>query len=83
MNMCKYCKDKNFTKEEYINFKNNIKATTKAIKSKLEYKGGMYYNTNTLFKNGSNNDIKVFIIDELKKLNVEFIKDNKYYRVVD
>jgi len=36
MNLCKYCKDKNFTKEEYINFKNNIRATAEAIRSTLE-----------------------------------------------
>lgn len=83
MDICKYCKAKNMTKEEYINFKNNIQVTAKAIRSTLTYKGGMYYNTSNLFKNASNDDIKAFIIQELKNLNMEFIKDNTYYRIVD
>lgn len=83
MNICKYCKEKGMTKEEYFNFKNNIIAVAEAIRSQLSYKGGMYYKTSDILKMYSNNDMKYFIIDELKNMNIEFIKDNEYYRVVD
>lgn len=82
MNICKYCKNKGMTKEEYFNFINNIKATVETIRSQLKYNGGMYYPTSDILKNWINSDMKYFIINELKNLDIEFIKDNEYYRVV-
>lgn len=83
MTMCVYCKNNNFTKEEYKNFKSNMQATAKAIRSILTYRGGMYYNTSDLFNWNAKDDIKVFIIQELKKLGIEFIENNTLYRVTD
>ena len=82
MNICKYCKNKGMTKEEYFNFMNNIKATAGAIRSQLTYKGGMYYPITDILKNNIDETMKLFLIDELKKLDIEFIKDNVYFRVV-
>lgn len=82
MNICKYCKQKGMTKEEYFNFSNNIKEVAKVIRSQLSYNGGMYYPTDNILKSWSDPDMKYFIISELKNLDIEFIKDNEYYRVV-
>ena len=83
MNIAKYCKLKGLNKEEYITLKNNIKATAEAIRSQLRYNGGMYYPTSKIIKYNGNDYMRCFIIDELKKLGIEFIKDNEYYRVTD
>lgn len=82
MNISKYCKDKGFTKEEYLNFKNNIVSVAAAIRSQLKYNGGLYYPVNSILKEYSNKDMRYFIIQELKKIDIEFIKDNTFYRVV-
>lgn len=81
MTICEYCKNKNMSKEEYKQFKNNIVNTAKTIKSNLKYCGGMYYPVTDLFYYNSNADIKHFIIAELKKLDIEFINNNTLYRV--
>lgn len=83
MNIGKYCKDKGWNKEEYKTFKDNIKTVAAAIRSQLKYNGGMYYPTTDIISYLGNENIKYFIIQELKKMNIEFIKDNEYYRVVD
>ena len=82
MTICEYCKNKGMSKEDYKNFKANIIVTAKAISQSLEYKGGMYYSINELFTTGSDEDIKCLIINELKKLNVEFKDNDTMYRVV-
>lgn len=81
VNIAKYCKDNNMTKDEYNNFKNNIVSTAEDIKNQLSYKGGMYFNVSDLFKYNINPDMKCFIIQELKKLDIEFFKDDSLYRV--
>ena len=83
MNIAKYCKEKNFSKEEYKNFKNNIEEIAKTISSNLKYNGGMYYNTDDLFNENIDNDIKYMIINVLKKMNIEFFDNDALYRVVD
>ena len=83
MTIAKYCKEKNFSKEEYKNFKNNIEETAKTIRSSLKYNGGMYYNTDDLFNENIDNDIKCMIINVLKKMNIEFFDNDTLYRVVD
>jgi len=80
LNIAKYCKDKGMTKEEYINFKNNITSTAKAILSKQNYTHGMYYPINDIINFLSDADIKLFIIAELKNLGFEFIENNTLYR---
>ena len=82
MTIAKYCKEKGFNKCEYNNFKNNIKETAKTIRNNLKYRGGMYYNTSDIL-HYINSDIKYFIIQELKKLGVEFRNNDEEYRVVE
>lgn len=67
MSIGKYCKEKGFTKEEFKNFKNNITETAKGIRENLKYNGGMYFPVLDLFKYNTDEDIKYFIINELKK----------------
>ena len=83
MTIAKYCRQKGLTKEEYKNFKNNIEETVKAIRSSLHYNGGMYYNVSDLFNWNADADIKCLIINELKKMNIEFFDNDRSYRVVD
>ena len=83
MTIAKYCKEKNFSKEEYKKFKNNIEEIAKIIRSNLKYNRGMYYNVDDLFNENIDNDIKCMIINELKKMNIEFFNDDTLYRVVD
>ena len=83
MNIAKYCKEKNFSKEEYKNFKANIEETAKTIRNSLKYNGGMYYSVDDLFDKNIDNDIKCMLINELKKMNIEFFDNNTLYRVVE
>ena len=83
MTIVKYCKQKGLSKEEYKNFKNNIEETAKTIRSTLHYNGGMYYNVSDLFNWNADADIKCLIINELKKMNIEFFDNDKLYRVID
>ena len=83
MSIAKYCKQKGLSKEEYKNFKNNIEETAKAIRSTLHYNGGMYYNVSDLFNWNCDADIECLIINELKKMNIEFFDNDRLYRVVD
>lgn len=83
MNMCKYCKEHNFTKEEYLQFKENITAVATAIRGQLVYKGGVYYNTSDIIHYAADPTMKHFIIQELKNLNIEFINNDEFYRVVE
>ena len=80
MNIAKYCKDKGMNKEEFTNFKNNIANTAKVILIKQKYTHGMYYPVNDIINFLSDDNIKVFIIAELKKLGFEFIESNTLYR---
>lgn len=81
MDICKYCKDLGMNVNEYKQFKENIKETAKAIRSQLKYNGGMYYPVNELFTWNANENMKGFIIQELKKLDIEFFDNNTLYRV--
>lgn len=81
MNICEYCKKKGMNLQEYKTFKNNMVEIAKAIRCQLTYKNGIYYNTSELFKYGTDENIKNFIIQELKKLDIEFIDNNTLYRV--
>lgn len=82
MNLCKYCKDKNMTKEEYKTLQNNIKLVATNIKAQLTYRNGVYYPTSDIL-HYQDSDMKVFIIQELKKLGIEFRENNTLYRVTD
>ena len=84
MNMASFCKNKGFTLDQYNQFKTNINATAQAILDtiKLNYvtDTGMYYDTNSIINFESNNDTKGFIIQALKKLDVEFRENNSLWR---
>lgn len=80
MNMSKYCKNKGMNKEEYINFKNNIKTLALAIAANTQTTKGVYKNINNIIKYNTDKNIKYFLIQELKKLGFEFIEDYTLYR---
>lgn len=83
MSIAKYCKEKGMNKDEYKQFTYNIKATAEAMRSTLKYNGGMYYKVSELFKYNANDDMKHFLIQELKTLGIEFFNDNTEYRVTE
>lgn len=80
MTLCQYCFKNNMTKEEYKKLQNYITATALKIKEELKYCNGLYFETEEILRN-VNEEYKNFIIQELKKLGLEFYDDNKYYRV--
>lgn len=80
MNLAKYCKEKGMSKEQYNNFRNNITETANAIKNNTPDTKGLYYPVNNILSFLSNNDMRRFVIQELKKLGFEFIEDYTLYR---
>ena len=89
MNICKFCKEKGLKKEEYKIFKNNVKAIAEAIRENLKNTQGLFFETKNILPEVSeetNKDweyLRGFIIQELKKLGVEFRENGKYYRVIE
>mgnify|MGYP001003469792 CR=1 FL=1 len=87
MRMSLYCKQKGMTLAQYKQFQANINSAASTIfeNSKLIHKHdtGVYYPLNDII-NISNGltDTTYFIIDALKKLHMEFIKEDNiiYYR---
>ena len=88
MNICKYCKEKGLKKEEYNLFKNNVKTIAETIRKNLKDTQGLFFETKNILPEVSeetNKDweyLRGFIIQELKKMNVEFRENSKYYRVI-
>lgn len=83
MSLCKYCKDQGMTLEQYRNFEQNLESTAQAIKSQLHYNGGMYYPIAEILPHNTNEDIESFLIQELKKLGIEFFDNDTLYRVTE
>ena len=89
MNICKYCKEKGFKKEEYKTFQNNIKTIAKTIRESLKDTQGLFFETRNILPEvteETNKDwghLRGFIIQELKKLGLEFRENSKYYRVIE
>ena len=89
MNICKYCKEKGLKKEEYKIFKNNVKAIAEAIRKNLKDTQGLFFETKNILPDATeetNKDWKYlrgFIIQELKKMDVEFRENSKYCRIVE
>lgn len=81
INISSYCKNKGLTKEEFKQFKENIKATASAIYSQLNKDNRIYRNFNYFNSWNTDPNIKSFIIAELKKLGVEFNNDYSQYRI--
>ena len=88
MNICKFCKEKGLKKEEYKIFKNNVKAIAEAIRENLKDTQGLFFETKNILPDATeetNKDWKYlrgFIIQELKKMDVEFRENSKCYRIV-
>lgn len=87
MNMANYCYKKGMTLDQYKQMQSNINTTASTIyensKSIHKHDTGVYYPINDII-NISNGltDTTYFIIDALKKLHMEFIKEDNiiYYR---
>ncbi|MBZ9693386.1 hypothetical protein [Clostridium sp. M14] len=78
-----FVKELNIYDENIIdNEINNIINISKDIRNKLNYKGGIYYSVNELFKDVKldNEYYKYFIMDALKMQDIEFY-NNEEYRV--
>ena len=88
MNICKFCKEKGLKKEEYKIFKNNVKAIAEAIRENLKNTQGLFFETKNILPEATEETnkeweyLRGFIIQELKKLGVEFRENSKYYRIV-
>lgn len=88
MNMATYCKSHGMTLEQYKQYEQNIKTSAAAIyelsKAMHKHDTGVYWPITDIipWNQNTNKDNELFIITELKKLNMEFItEDNKtYYR---
>ena len=84
MNIASYCKGIGFSLIQYETFEANIKETASAILQNIKTlhkpDTGIYYSINELFNIESDATIKGFIIQELKKLGVEFYDNNTLYR---
>jgi hypothetical protein len=87
MNMANYCYKKGMTLDQYKQMQSNINATASTIyensKSIHKHDTGIYWPLSDII-NISNGltDTTYFIIDALKKLHMEFIKEDNiiYYR---
>ena len=89
MNICKYCKEKGLKKEEYKMFKNNVEAIAEAIRKNLKNTQGLFFETKNILPDATEETskdweyLRGFIIQELKKRDVEFRENSKYYRIVE
>ena len=89
MNICKYCKEKGLKKEEYKMFKNNVEAIAEAIRKNLKNTQGLFFETKNILPDATEETskdweyLRGFIIQELKKIGVEFRENSKYYRVIE
>ena len=84
MTIAEYAKSKNMTYEEYQILQANIKtlaeATLQNIKQLHKTDTGVYYPIDEIIHFNADNNTKNFIIQELKKLGVEFYDNNSLYR---
>lgn len=79
-----FVQDKNIKNESLINKEiDNIINISKHIRSKLQYKNGVYYPVSELFEGLELKDsyYKYFIMDALKELDIEYFDNNSLYRV--
>ena len=89
MNICNYCKENGLKKEEYKIFKNNVEAIAEPIRKNLKNTQGLFFETKNILPDATeetNKDweyLRGFIIQELKKIGVEFRENSKYYRVIE
>jgi hypothetical protein len=79
-----FIKDKNICDENIIDSEiDTIIDISKQIRSKLQYKNGVYYPVNELFQDIQLSDdyYKYFLMDALKVQDIEFYNSNELYRV--
>ena len=84
MNIARYCSQElGMNLEEFIAYEQAVKDEAKAIFNKAKtirpQDTGMYFPTSELIEVTEQRDY--YVIDELKKLGVEFIEDLEFYRV--
>lgn len=77
-NICEYCYKKGYTKEQYKQLKQDIQQRAMQVYNRTEDTKGMYSPTYNILPDTS---ITVFIIQELKKLGMEFRENSQYYRL--
>ena len=81
--------NKLITNVEYKMFKNNVKTIAEAIRQNLKNTQGLFFETRNILPEATeetNKDwvyLRSFIIQELKKMGLEFRENSKYYRVVE
>jgi hypothetical protein len=84
MNMALYCKSQGMNLSQYETFKQNIINTASAIiqciKETYKTDTGIYYPINEILSFQSNDNMKQFIIQELKNQGVEFYDNNSLWR---
>lgn len=82
MTICKYCHDAKMSMNEYENYEKEIKRIAGNIRKTLAYNNGIYFETNSIpILKQCEPTLKNFIIQELKKLDIEFYNNNEEYRV--
>lgn len=84
MTLSEYAHKKGMTYEQYQTLEANIKEIAKAtlenIKTLHKPDTGIYYDITEIIHPLADNNTKGFIIQELKKLGVEFYDNNSLYR---
>lgn len=80
MPIAEYCHNKGMSAQEYETFRSNLKATAKSITDQQIYTHGMYYPVNNILTYSPNSDMRILLINELKKNGFEFIEDYTLYR---
>lgn len=82
MNISKYCKQKDFTRDQYKAYKAAIEQKALAAYEKAKelhaLDTGIYYPIDEIVED---NEEKYFIIDALKKFDMEFTRHNTKYRL--
>lgn len=87
MTISNYCKNQKMTLEQYKQFQQNIKNTASAIIQLIEQNyiidNGVYHDTTELFpyNPNTNEQVELFIIQELKQQGVEFYNNNTEWRL--
>ena len=84
MTLSDYCYKKGMNFSQYETFEQNIINTATAIiqnvKSMYNTDTGVYYPINEILAHDTDADMKLFIIQELKKQGMEFYDNNKLWR---
>ena len=84
MTLCEYAINKGYNITQYETLEFNIKATASAIlqniKTLHKTDTGIYYPLHEIINQNNKNELQCYIIQELKKLGVEFYDNNNLWR---